>query len=203
MSKNIRDDLEKLHDCSIYLPTRTIYMGSEENSVEHGESGTDGAMAERLIKNLHILDTKVNEPITILMNNIGGDEYHLFAMIDAIQRCRSHVTIEVYGHAMSAGSIVLQAADKRLMGKHSVQMLHYGTWGVHDHSKTTQKWAKEGLRIDQWMEQWYLKRIREKVPSFTLKKLKAMLDHDTFLTAEESVRLGLADGIIGEEEGDE
>lgn len=199
MSRNIRDDMDKLHDYSIYLPTRTIFMGSEDVSIEDGESGTDAAMAEKLIKNLHILDNKTNEPITIMMNNVGGDEYHMFAMIDAIRRCRSHVTIEVYGHAMSAGSIILQAADRRLMGPNAVQMIHYGTWGVHDHAKTAQKWAKEGERIDKWMEQWYMAKIKEKHPDFSLKKLKAMLDHDTFLTAKESVHLGLADGIVGED----
>jgi ATP-dependent protease ClpP protease subunit len=199
MSKNIRDDIDKLHDYGIYLPTRTIYMGSEEVSIESGESGTDSAMAEKIIKNLLILDSKNTDPITIVANNIGGDEYHTFAIIDAIRRCRSHVTIEVYGHAMSAGSLILQAADRRLMGKNSVQMIHYGTWGVHDHSKTAQKWAQEGQRIDRWMEEWYLAKIKEKHPDFSLKKLRAMLDHDTFLTAQESVYLGLADGIIGEE----
>lgn len=203
MSRNIRDDLDKLHDYGIYLPTRTLYVGSEQYDIADGESGNDGAMAEKLCKNLHVLDNKSTDPITIISNNVGGDEYHLFAMIDAVQKCRSHITMEVLGHAMSCGSLLLQAADKRMMGKHAVQMIHYGTWGVIDHAKTTQKWAKEGLRIDQWMEQWYLKKIREKNPTFTLKKLKAMLDHDTFLTAEESVSLGLADGIIGEEESNE
>jgi ATP-dependent protease ClpP protease subunit len=203
MSRNIRDDIDKLHDYGIYLPTRTLYMGSETSDLEEGESGTDSKMAEKLIKNLHILDSKNAEPIIIIANNVGGDEYHTFAIIDAIRKCRSHVTVEVYGHAMSAGSLILQAADKRLMGKNAVQMIHYGTWGVHDHAKTAQKWAKEGERIDQWMEQWYMKKIREKHPDFKLKKLKEMLDHDTFLTARQSVDLGLADGIVGEESSHE
>ena len=200
MSKRInRDDVDKFHDYSLYIPHRTIFMGSAEFSIESGESGCDGAMAERMIKNLHILDTLSSDPITIIMNNIGGDEYHGFAIYDAIKACRSNVTIKVFGHAMSMGSIILQAADERIMAPTSRQMLHYGTWGIVDHAKTTQKWAKEGEKIDKWMENMYLERIKEKQPLFKLNRLQKMLDHDTFLTAKESVELGLADKELGED----
>lgn len=192
-----RDDIDKWHDSGLYIPTRHVFMGSE-HSEEDGEAGCDYLMAERSIKNLHVLESINKEPITILMNNIGGDEYHGFAIYDAVKLCESHVTIKVLGHAMSMGSIILQAADERVMAPTSRQMLHYGTWGIHDHAKTTQKWAKEGEKIDKWMEQMYLDRMKEKNPHFTLARLQRMLDHDTFLTAKESVELGLADKVLGE-----
>lgn len=201
MSKRInKDDTDRFHDYSLYIPKRTIYIGSEDYDLEHGESGTDGAMAERAIKNLTILEGISSEPIKIIMNNIGGDEYHGFAIYDAIKACESHITIQVFGHAMSMGSIILQAADERVMAPTSRQMIHYGTWGVHDHAKTTQQWAKEGERIDEWMEEMYLEKIREQHPKFPTSKLKTLLDHDTFLTAQESIDLGLADKILGEKE---
>lgn len=196
MAKKInRDEIDRLHDYGIYIPTRTIFMGSESYDIEQGESGCDGFMAERIIKNLHVLESISIDPITILMNNIGGDEYHGFAIYDAIQACKSHVTIRVFGHAMSMGSIILQAADDRIMAPTSRQMIHYGTWGIHDHAKTTQQWAKEGQKIDCWMEQMYLDKMKEKNPKASLGHLKKMLDHDTFLTAQESCVLGLADSV--------
>jgi len=201
MGKRInRDDVDKFHDYSLYIPKRTIFIGSEDNDIEHGESGTDGAMAERAIKNIAILEGISSEPIKIIMNNIGGDEYHGFAIYDAIKACESFVTIQIFGHAMSMGSIILQAADERIMAPTSRQMIHYGTWGIHDHAKTTQQWAKEGERIDKWMEEMYLEKIREKHPKYALSKLKSLLDHDTFLTAQESVDLGLADKVLGDKE---
>ena len=200
MSKrHTRDDLDRFHDYSIYLPTRTLFMGSENFGYESGdgESGTDAAMAERVIKNLHLLDSISDEPIKIIMNNVGGDEFACFAIIDAIRQCRSHVEITAMGHAMSAGSLILQAADKRVMGPLAVQMIHYGTWGCDDHALTFKKWSNENDRINKWMEQYYLERLQEKNPKFSLAKLRNMLDHDTFLTAQESVDLGLADEVLG------
>jgi ATP-dependent Clp protease protease subunit len=173
-------------------------MGSETYD-EEGEGGVDAIMAERFIKNITILDAVSEAPINVLMNNIGGDEYHCFAIYDAIKLARSHITITVLGHAMSCGSIILQAADERIMAPTSRQMIHYGTWTADGHAKTVQKWAKESLKIDQWMESMYLSRIQEKHPEFKLDDLQKMLDHDTFFTAQESVKLGLADKIAGEE----
>lgn len=201
MSKRInRDDVDKFHDYSLYIPKRTIYMSSENVSdADFSESGCDTIMAERQIKNLTILESLSQDPITIIMNNIGGDEYHMLAIYDAIKACKSHVTIKVFGHAMSAGSVILQAADERIMAPNARQMMHYGTWGVHDHAKTAQKWAKEGEKIDKWMEKMYLEKIKEKQPLFKIGRVQKMLDHDTFLTAEESVALGLADKVLGDE----
>lgn len=195
--KHTRDDIDKFHDYSIYLPTRTLYMGSENvsESDDFAESGCDAFMAERIIKNLHILDSMSAEPITVVMNNIGGDAYHCFAVYDAIKGCKSHITIKVVGHAMSAGSIILQAADERIMTPNSRQMIHYGSFDISGHAKTAQKWAKEGEKIDKWMEQMYLGRINEKNPDFKLATLQRRLDHDTFLTAQESLDLGLADKV--------
>ncbi len=194
--KPARDDLDRFHDYSIYLPSRTIYMGSEEHHIEHGESGTDGAMAERLIKNLHILDTLSNEPINISMNNLGGDVNHGLAIYDAIRACRSHVVITAYGYAMSMGSIILQAADERIMSPQASQMVHYGSMFVDKEAKTTYKIVAENKRIDLWMEQMYLEKIREKQPKFAVRRFREMLTNDTFLTAEESVELGLCDSIL-------
>ena len=201
MSKRVnRDDVDKFHDYGLYIPTRTLWMGSEDFDLSEGESGTDGKMAERIVKNLHILEGINKDPITILMNNVGGDEYHGFAIYDAILACKSVVTIKVFGHAMSMGSIILQAADERVMAPTSRMMIHYGTWGVSDHAKTARKWSDEGVKIDQWMEDMYMAKIKEKNAAFTVLSLKKMLDHDTFLTAQESVDLGLADKVLNEEE---
>lgn len=197
MKKANRDNLEHFFDYDMYGPTRTIYMGSA--SYENGEeSGTDGAMAERVIKALHILDTDAPEgdkPITIIMNNPGGDEYHGMAIFDAIKACKNLVIVKVYGHAMSMGSIILQAADVRIMAPNSRMMVHYGTWGIHDHPKTVYKWAEEGKKFDSWMENLYLEKIREKHPNYPLSKVQQMCNFDHFLSASEAVELGLADEV--------
>jgi ATP-dependent Clp protease, protease subunit len=200
MSRKIsKDEIDRFHDYSLYVPQRTVYMGSESVNNEHEESGTDTVMAERQIKNLLILDSMSQEPITIIMNNLGGDVSHGLAIYDAIKSCKSHVTIKVFGQAMSMGSIILQAADERIMAPNAVQMIHYGHLSVDADAKTTYKHADENKRVDKWMEQLYLEKINQKDPHFKLPRLQRMLQNDHFLTAKQSLELGLIDKILGED----
>lgn len=186
--------IDQFHSNDVYLPSRTVYMGSTFHEGEEG--GVDAAMAECVIKNLHVLETlSPTSPITIVMNNPGGDEYHGAAIYDAIKSSPCRITVVARGHAMSMGSIIMQAAAERVMGANAIQMIHYGTWGVNHHSKTAWKIAIEGKRWDEWMESLYLDRIREKHPAYTIDELRKLLDHDTYLTAQQSVDLGLADRI--------
>lgn len=194
MARINRDDIDKLYDYDLYVPSRTIYMGSTETDMERGESGTDAVMAERVIKALHLLDQK-DEPITIIMNNPGGDWYHGMAIYDAIKGCKSHVTVKVYGMAMSMGSLILQAADERILTPNARFMIHYGYMGFEGHSKTFDKWAEENKKLNGEMEQILLARIRQKNANYSLKQLQELLDHDTILNSQETVNLGLADKI--------
>lgn len=200
MSKRVnRDDIDKFHDYGLYLPKRTIYMGSESYD-ESGESGVDGLMAERLIKNISILNLSNQEPITIILNNPGGDVQHGMAIYDAIATSRCHVTIQVMGYAMSMGGMILQAADERVMSPYSRFMMHYGTMGLDStHAKIFEKWSEENKKSNLEMEEIFMKKILEKHPNFKLKKLREMLNFDTILTAQETIDLGLADKILGVE----
>jgi len=172
-------------------------MGSELYSDDGSESGTDGLMAEKFLKNITILESVSADPITIILNNTGGDPNHGLAIYDAIKACKAIVTIKVFRNAASMGSVILQAANKRIMSPNAVQLIHYGTLSVDGHAKTTYKIADENKRMDKWMEKMYLSKIQAKHPNYTLVELQKLLDHDTFLTAQESVRLGLADKILG------
>lgn len=197
-----KDDIDRFFDHNLNLATRTIYMGSIESSIEHGESGTDAAMAENFIKCLHILESEAptgDKEINVIMNNTGGDEYHGFAIFDMIQACKNPITITVFGHAMSMGSIILQAADRRIMAPHARMMIHYGTpiyTNADDHVKTNYKWTEECKRFSRVMESLYLDKIKQKHPKFTRQKIQEMLNFDTFLSGKQAVELGLADHLL-------
>ena len=199
MSKKIiKDDIDRFHDYGIYVPHRTIYMGSE--SYDSGEeSGVDGLMAERFIKNLTVLSTN-EAPITIIMNNPGGFWDHGMAIYDAINNCPCEITIQVLGVAMSMGAVILQAADHRTVAPNARVMIHYGTCGTYNtDAKTFQRWAKEERNTAKDMEHIFLKRIKEKHPNFTLKDVQKLLDFDTIYNAKQAIGMGLADKILGEE----
>lgn len=153
---------EKWFDLNLDTTTRTIYMGSMSSDFEGNESGVDNVMAEYFIKGMHVLEAKSSKPVTVIMNNPGGDWYHGMAIYDAISCSPCEITIKVYGYAMSMGSIILQAADHRVMMPNSRFMIHYGYDGRSGHSKIVYKWADEGKRINHHMENIYLESMLKK-----------------------------------------
>lgn len=186
-----KDNIEYFHDYNIHIPSRTMFIGGK---VEDG--GVDNLMAETAVKNIHLLSELSKDEITILMQNPGGDCYSGFAIYDAIRTSPCHVTIKAFGEIMSAGSFIFQAADTRIMAPNCVQMIHYGTFNIDAHAKDAQRWAKEAERIDGWMEQVYLQRMKQKYPKIKLKDVQNLLQFDTFLTAKQSVEVGLCDKIL-------
>lgn len=224
MATLTKDSVDKWFIHNLDIDNRVLYMGSVDKTSEY-ESGVDHLMAESFIKGLHVLESKNNSEITIVMNNPGGEWYHGMAIYDAIQNAKCHCTIKVYGYAMSMGSIILQAADKRILMPNSRFMIHFGGTSFDDASlPLIEKWVNEERRINHDMENIYLKAMLDKeekeghgylskvlskvlgIPKTLSKKpeikkeelrviLKEMLNFDTILTANETVDLGFADEI--------
>ena len=189
MSKVIRDDIDKFFNYGVSVPTKTLYMGEPD--------GTEHTMAEKVIKGLIILDAKArSKKLTIIMNNIGGDEHHGLAMYDAIKACKSPTVTKVFGHAMSMGAWILQASDRRLMARNATMLLHYGTFGYEGHAKDFDRWSTENKRLCKLMEDHFLERIKEKHPRYTREALQELIRFDRFLTATEAEDLGLVDKVI-------
>ena len=154
MAKVNKETLDRWFDYNVDIETRTIYMGSEE--------GVDALMAEYVVKGMHILESKSDEAIQIIMNNPGGEFYHGLAIYDTIKTSKCHCTIKVYRHAMSMGSIILQAADNRIMMPNSRFMIHFGYDSQDNHSKIVEKWVEEGKHLTYLMENIYLDVMLEK-----------------------------------------
>lgn len=189
MAHIIRDDLDRFYDYDIHIPSRTLFMGGNTNEL----------MAELFLKGMTLLQSHSCNPITVVMNNPGGDEYHGLAIYDAIATSTCHVTVTMYGHAMSMGSWIPQAADERIMAPNATMMIHYGTWGSEGdmpafHVRTLHR---ENERLTKLMEDEYLRRIREVNPKFPASRLRKWLTEEKYMAAHEAVELGLADKVLG------
>ena len=191
MSKVVRESIDRFFDYDIHPESRTIYAGCVYSDSE-GSSGVETHMAERVIKALHTFSATPDKPVKIILNSPGGNFYDGMAIYDAIKACPCHVTIEVFGQAMSMGSIILQAADERVMHPNAVIMIHDGEDSYSGHQRNFEMWAKEGLRIRKLMYEIYAE-ASEKDAKYWEKKCA----FDCILPADEAVKEGLADSIFG------
>lgn len=187
-----------LFDYDVDLVQRIIYIGSQKTTLSGAESGVEAALSEKVIKGLYLMEAQApngDKPITIILNNPGGDIYHGLAIIDSIRACKNPVKIIVRGMAMSMAAWILQAGSERILSPNSRVMIHYGWCSINNHSKAAMEWAKEEERVNTQMEDEFLDKIQQKHPKFTRQKLHDMLKFDKVLTAEEAVELGLADRL--------
>jgi len=184
------------HEYDVSFRDKVIYIGSHSED-EDGESGVDFQMAERVIKNLHFLDRELHDNgITIKMNNPGGCSVHGLAIYDAIETCTNHITAIGYGHIMSMGAIIFQAADTRIMAPHSRMMLHKGSAGFADSMDNFYANVEEFKKLDEMLYSILLKRIKEKKPRFKKSQLEAKMSSDWYIGPKEAIELGLCDKVL-------
>ena len=195
-----KDYIEIFTDCDLYIPTRTIYLGS--STINGDEGGTNFQMFETAVKNLHILDNSGEGTINIIMDNPGGDYYRAKGIIGAIKSCRNRVRITAFGMCMSAGTLILESADERCMDPDCTFMMHYGSESYpEDNTINHDKWFEFNKKQRTWMEDLYLKKInnkrrKDKKKLMKREEIQKMLTFDTILNAQECLKLGLIDHII-------
>lgn len=158
------------------IQNRLIYFGSSSQSSDGEDTGIDAVTSERIYKNLRALESLGDGPITIVLNSIGGSWYHGMAIYDTIKACKCHCTIIVYGQAMSMGSVILQAADRRVMMPNSRFMMHYGKYSMKDdHTKIVERFSREIGTMNREMEAIYVSSVLRKISEVGVKPVQEAL----------------------------
>jgi len=182
---------------------RTLYFGPW-NDAETGLGTIDCAQpwevtdwsAQNIIKGLHVLESEGRDPITINWLSYGGDWDAGMAIHDYILECKSHVTMKCYGRVRSMGTILLQAADERLLAQNCLFLIHYGEAAHESTEQDFVRFTDQLLKDRTVMENIYLEKIREKRPRYSRERLKELMQHDKYMTPREAIEMGLADDII-------
>ena len=142
---------------------------------------------------LFLESTNSKKDITLYINSPGGLITAGMAIYDTMQYVRSDIQTIVVGQAASMGSLLASAGTKgkRFMLPHSRHMIHQPLGGTRGQATDIEIHAREILR---WKEE--LTKIYEKNTGQKLDTLKADMERDKFMTAEEAVKYGLADKIV-------
>jgi ATP-dependent protease ClpP protease subunit len=207
VNPNKENDIAYLHDHNIDISNREIYLHSYLGESDE-EGGVDYRSSVKFEKNLRYLNLLSLEPILVHMHLPGGDWQDCLGMYDAIKMSKAKVIILAYAKAESSSSVLLQAADLRILMPNTNVMIHYGSFSVDaEHSKA----AAAGI---QWNERECDKMIdvftdrcmnssicKEKnwKRMMAKKHIVSQLANkcDWILTSEEALYYGFADGVLG------
>lgn len=123
--------------------------------------------------------------IRIILSTEGGDFYAGLAIYDLLKAFPAKKTIYCAGAVMSAGTIILMAADKRVSLPNTRFMIHYGV----DTAESTQA-AEENRQGVKWMRDLYTSRC--KVTKATVSR---WLSKETWFSSKEALDKGIVDEI--------
>ena len=200
------ETVSDIQSYGIDLKNREIFLhGYVANTDE--DPGVEYKMASTFYKNIRILDSISDDPIIIHMHSVGGNWNDGMAIYDSIVLCKSYVTLIAYGQAESMSSIIMQAADKRVMMPNSYFMCHFGSSGMSGNFLDVQKGAAFEKRMTESMldiyaevclkgkyfKEHYTEPDLDKVKGYLKRKLK---DGDWYLDSNESVYYGFADVVL-------
>jgi ATP-dependent protease ClpP protease subunit len=208
MTKNPLQNNYSLHDIhtfNIDVENREIYLHSCLDSEE--EAGVDYRSAIVFEKNLRYLNLLSLEPIIVHMHLPGGDWQDCLGIYDHIKNSKSKVCIIAAAKVESSSSVLLQAADLRILSPNTNFLIHYGSISVDNEHKaalSTVQWSeKESVKmIDIFTERCMNSKICKE------KKWKKMIarkhiitqlatKRDWILSSDEAVDYGFADGVLG------
>ena len=185
MSDKLKEYIDQYLDKHIFIKTRTIRLFGD----------IDEERRDILDTGLEAFNTS-SGPIIIKLESDGGSVAIAKTMFDLIRQSPNHVKIVCYGEVSSAATLILQAADQRVMSHNSKLMLHAGSESIpQDHPRNVDVAYNEHRKEEDWMVNVYHKKIKEKRKRFTRQQVVSMLKWDKYIRPKEALDFGLIDEI--------
>ena len=128
--------------------------------------------------------------IHLYINSYGGSVFEGTAIYNQLRRHPAKKIVHIDGFACSVASLIAMAGDEVVMPRNAMMMIHNAWVYACGNAAELRKAADDLDVINRGNRQAYLQKAGDKLTEETLIE---MLDAETWLTAEDCIRLGLAD----------
>lgn len=146
-----------------------------------------------------IKDNPVGEPLELEINSVGGSVFAGFELYSILRAAECHTVAKVQSLAASAASTMMCGCDEVQMSPVAQVMIHLPMSGVRGNQEDMTHEAEVLESITQSILNGYELRCQGKT---TRAHLEELMHNESWLTAQDAVAIGLADSIIGVEDGD-
>lgn len=165
------------------LKSRSVLLSGEINK----------RLAERVIKQLILLEEAGDDPIRVFIDSPGGDADAGYAIFDMLRFVTPPVVTIGMGLVASAAAIVLLAApsERRIGLPNSHYLIHQPLSGIRGVATEIEIHARELEKLRAKINQMIAEETGQ-----TLAKVERDTDRDYWLSAEEAQEYGLVSRII-------
>lgn len=172
---------EQVMDHGVDLRTRTLFLVGD----------VDGESVARLVAGLHVLVYAGAGTVQLVLASAGGDVDGGLALYDALTTCPNPVLVEAYGVCQSMAALILQAGDWRNLAPECRVMVHPGGGSIGD--STPQALLQTAAEVAH-LHRRYTEILAARSTNPTL--LKSLCGRESYMSAHEAVKLGLADHVL-------
>lgn len=166
-----------------FLKTRTVLLVGE----------IDKDLSEKVVRQLLLLESISEEPITLLIDSPGGDVYAGFSIFDVIRFIKAPVKIVGIGLVASAAALILIAVpkDRRFGLPNSSYLIHQPLSGMNGVATDIEIHAKELERT-----RLHINELLAEATGQALEKIIKDTDRDFWMNAQEAMQYGLIGKVI-------
>ena len=153
-------------------------------------------MANLIVAQLLYLESEdPDKDINLWINSPGGSVTAGMAIYDAMQFIKPDVNTIVMGQACSMGSLLAQAgaAGKRFILPNARHMIHQPSGGARGQATDMEIQVREILEMKRNLTGIY---VKHNSTDKTYEELRADMERDYFMSAEQAVAYGLADQVV-------
>ncbi|MGH0876693.1 head maturation protease, ClpP-related [Bacillus cereus] len=160
-----------------------VYMYGVVGSGWYGDISAQGVR--------EMLDNVTANEIEVHINSFGGDAFEGIAICNYLRSHPSNITAVIDGIAASAASLIAMGANKVVMPSNTTMMVHRAATYAYGNADSLEKQAKMLRDVDSALIQSYKNRFNGE-----FFELEALLDNETYMTAEKAKSYGLCDEIV-------
>ena len=165
----------------------------EDRIIFLGEEVTEGSANTIVAQLLHLANEDPDKDIQLYINSPGGSVYDGLAIYDTMQYIKPDVQTIGIGLQASMGAFLLSSGTKgkRFVLPNARVMIHQPSSGTQGMVTDQEISLRESVRMKELLAKVIAKNTGQK-----LEKVKADMERDHWMSADEAVKYGLADEMI-------
>lgn len=165
-----------------------ISIYGEITSFKWDDTDTTASSFNKDLKELGDVET-----IHLHVNSPGGSVFEGIAIGNMLKSHKATVIGYVDALAASIASVIISSCDKVVMPENSMLMIHNPMTGLWGNANEMRKAAKD---LDKMAEASVITYVSKSNGKLTDEKIKQIMDEETWLSAAESLEIGLCDEVI-------
>lgn len=138
-----------------------------------------------------------DKDITVWIDSYGGDVFAASGIYNALKEHKGAVSVKIDGKAMSAASVIAMAGDKIEMSPVGLMMIHNPASEVYGDAREQRQLADVLDEIKELIMNAYVLKTGK-----SRDDISAMMDKTSWMSANQAVEEGFADGILYAEAGE-